>query len=213
MKLRIFLQRSEYNFQRYEYCKNKAKISPPSQNSMSFPGIDYEVLYIIVSINLHIGNDMGRVHYVCDVLYYNTGTWWNCDDTKITKYSVYPKNEYDNLSNDKKTTKREYVIQNGSDRIVSMLYNKQEIIPSRTDAFIAQKLVSKDTEHIKEGIAYFKAFKEELGRIKMICNKIQTSISLLKEDLETVTENNDKKVQVKNSYYWLSYDELKKISQ
>ena len=59
---------------------------------MSFPDKHPEVLYIIVSIKLHIGNDMDKVHYVCDVLYYNSGTWWNCDDATITQYPGYPKN-------------------------------------------------------------------------------------------------------------------------
>ena len=48
---------------------------------MFFPD-NPEVLYIIVYINLHIGNDMDKGHHVCDVLDYNTGTWWNCDDEK-----------------------------------------------------------------------------------------------------------------------------------
>ena len=69
---------------------------------MSFPDIDAKVLYIIVSIKLHIVNDMDKGHYICDVLYYNTGKWWNCDDTTINKYSGYPKNVYDDLSNNKK---------------------------------------------------------------------------------------------------------------
>ena len=38
------------------------------------------VLYIIVSIKLHIGNDMDKGHYACYVLDYNTGTWLNFDD-------------------------------------------------------------------------------------------------------------------------------------
>ena len=42
---------------------------------MSFPGKHAEVIHIIVSINLNIGNDMDKGHYVCDVVYYNTGTW------------------------------------------------------------------------------------------------------------------------------------------
>ena len=45
----------------------------------------------------------------------------------------------------------------------------------------------------------------------MTCNNIQTSISLWKEDLETVIQKNKQMVQVKNVYYWLSYDGLKKI--
>ena len=62
--------------------------------------IDAEVLYILVSIDIHVGSDMDKGHYVCYVLYYNTGTWRNCYDTTITKYSGYPMNVYDNLSID-----------------------------------------------------------------------------------------------------------------
>ena len=66
---------------------------------MYFPN-KLEVLYILVSINLHIGNDMDKGHYVCDVLYYITVTWWNCDDEKRIKYSGYPMNVYNDLSSD-----------------------------------------------------------------------------------------------------------------
>ena len=52
---------------------------------MSFPN-DPKVIYIILSIKLDIGNDMDQGHFVCDVLDYNTGTWWNCDDEKVTQY-------------------------------------------------------------------------------------------------------------------------------
>ena len=65
---------------------------------MSFPGENFEVFYVLVSIKLHIGNDVDSGHYVCDVLNYNTGTWWNYDDDTRTKYSGYPKNVYDTLS-------------------------------------------------------------------------------------------------------------------
>ena len=97
MQLRISLQRSNYNIKKNEYCKNKTKITLPAQYSMSFPN-NREVLYILVSIKIHVGNDMDQGHYVCDVLDYNTGTWWNCDDKKITQYPVYPMNAYNDLS-------------------------------------------------------------------------------------------------------------------
>ena len=67
---------------------------------MSFPN-NREVLYIIVFIRIHIGNNMDQGHYVCGVLDYNTGTWWNCDDEKITQYPGYPMNVYNDLSGDK----------------------------------------------------------------------------------------------------------------
>ena len=65
---------------------------------MYFPGRHAEVIYILVSIKFHIGNEMDSGHYVCDVLDYNIGTWRNYDYDTITKYSGYPKNVYDNLS-------------------------------------------------------------------------------------------------------------------
>ena len=71
-------------------------------NFMYFPDKQSEALYIRVSIKLHIGNDMDKGNYVCDVLDYNTGTWWNCDDDTITQYPGYPMNVYDDLSIDKK---------------------------------------------------------------------------------------------------------------
>ena len=67
---------------------------------MSFPGIDNEVIDILVSIKYHIGNDMNKGHCVCDVLDYNIGTWWNCDVDTITQYPGYTMNVYDNLSID-----------------------------------------------------------------------------------------------------------------
>ena len=68
---------------------------------MSFSGKYAELLLIIFSIKFHIVNDMDKVNYVCDVLDYNTGTWWKCDDDTITQYLGYPMNVYDDLSIDK----------------------------------------------------------------------------------------------------------------
>ena len=72
---------------------------------MSFPGKHTEVLYILVSIKLHIDNDMDEGHYVCDVLDYNTGTCRNCDDDTITQYPGYSINVYGILSIDKRKNK------------------------------------------------------------------------------------------------------------
>ena len=66
---------------------------------MSFQDKHAEVFYILVSINLHIGNYMDSGHCIYDVLYYNTGTWWNCDDGTINKYSGYPDNVFNKSSN------------------------------------------------------------------------------------------------------------------
>ena len=42
---------------------------------MSFSGKRDEEVYIIVSINLHVGKYMDSGHYVCYKVGYNTGTW------------------------------------------------------------------------------------------------------------------------------------------
>ena len=98
--MRISLQRSHYNVKNNIFGKNKTKIALPAQYFMSFPN-NPKVLYILVSIKLHVGNDMDQGHYVCDVLDYNTGTCWNYDDEKVTQYPGYTMNVYNDLSRDK----------------------------------------------------------------------------------------------------------------
>ena len=69
MQLRISLQRLNFNMKNITYCKKKLALR--AQFSMSFPN-NYEVLYILVSIKLHIGNNMDQGHYLCDVIDYIT---------------------------------------------------------------------------------------------------------------------------------------------
>ena len=100
---------------------------------------------------------------------------------------------------------------NGSNMIFPMVYIKKEILALITYSFITGKSVSKENEHIKESIADFGAFKEEVGMNEMILNKIQISISLWKDDLETMMEKNEIFCSSEtNSYYWLSFDGFKK---
>ena len=109
------------------------KTALPAQFSMSFTYIDYEVLYIMVYIKLHIGKDMDNGHDVCDVLYYNTVTWCNYIDYTITQYPGYPMNVYEELliyHKQKLNWKR--VSMDGSDSIFSMVYIKNDIIESST---------------------------------------------------------------------------------
>ena len=106
------------------------------------------------------------------------------------------------------------IIMNISYRIVSMLYIKKDIIESRTYSFCTCKLVSKDIINIDDRIADFKVFKEEFVNNEIICTKIQNSISLWEECLETVIENNEKTCSNENnSYCWLIYYGLKNKSQ
>ena len=67
MQLRIFFKDQSTITKEMNTKKIKQKILTV-QYSMSFPGIYPEVLYILVSINLHIGKDMYKGHYVCDLL-------------------------------------------------------------------------------------------------------------------------------------------------
>ena len=60
------------------------------------------MIYVLVCIKYHIGNDSDEGHYICDVLDYITGTWWKCDDEIITKYTKYPKNVNDEFEGDTK---------------------------------------------------------------------------------------------------------------
>ena len=69
-----------------EYCKNKTKIDLLAQYSMHLRDKSAEVLYIIVSIKINIGYVMDKGNYVCYVLDYSTGAWWNCDDDTILQY-------------------------------------------------------------------------------------------------------------------------------
>ena len=101
MQLRTSLQKSNFNYEKMNTAKIKPKIALPAQYSVSFPDKHPEVLYIIFSIKLHIGNGTDKGHYVFDVLYYSTGTWWNCNDETITQYPGYPSNIYNDLSIDK----------------------------------------------------------------------------------------------------------------
>ena len=92
-----------------------------------------------------------------------------------------------------------------------MLYIKRDILASSTYSFCNGKSVSKDIENIQEIIAEFKVFKGESRRNEIICNMIQNSISLWKDELETVVENNKNTCSIEKSYYWLRYDGFKKI--
>ena len=69
-----------------------------------------------------------------------------------------------------------------------MLYIKEDIISSSTYYFCTGKSVSKDMENIKDIIDDSVTFKEEVGRNETISNKIQTIISLCKDNLEAVIE-------------------------
>ena len=43
---------------------------------------------------MHEGNTTCSVKYYCDMLCFNTVTWWPCDDYNITPFIVLPDNVY-----------------------------------------------------------------------------------------------------------------------
>ena len=104
---------------------------------------------------------MDSGHYVYDLLDYNTGIWWIFDDDMITNYSGYLENIYDDFSHENEQNKGEIIIMNVSDRIVSMLYIKRDILISRTYSFCTGESVSKYIKNIKDRIAEFEEIKEE----------------------------------------------------
>ena len=116
MQLRISLQRSYYNVETNSFCKNKTKIALSAQYSMSCPN-DPKVIYVLVYIKFHIGNDTDQGYYVCDVFDYNTGTWCNCYDEIVSEYPGYPMNVYNELSSDKKQKKGKRHDMDGSKKI------------------------------------------------------------------------------------------------
>ena len=43
---------------------------------------------------------MDSDHYYCDLLYFNTGKRWRCEDITISEFSGYPDSVYDELSHE-----------------------------------------------------------------------------------------------------------------
>ena len=84
---------------------------------MSFPSEDVEGIYNLVSINIHIVNDIYSGHYFCDLLYYNKETSWNCDDDILTKNSVHLNKVYDNLSKDNEQKRGEILLETDKIRL------------------------------------------------------------------------------------------------
>ena len=78
----------------------------------------------------------------------------------------------------------------GSESIVSMIYIRKDILEVRTYSFITGMSRTKNMEHILERKADFESFKNGAQVIERTCNTIQSSISLWKEYLEEIIENN-----------------------
>ena len=70
---------------------------------------------------------MDSGQYICDVLYYNTGTWWRCDYDIVMNFVGYPENGYDDLSYENEHNHGKRNNMKGSYRIVSMLYFKETL--------------------------------------------------------------------------------------
>ena len=47
-----------------------------------------DVTYTLFYVYMLEGNSMSTGHYYCDILEFNTGIWWRCDDDNITQLRV-----------------------------------------------------------------------------------------------------------------------------
>ena len=94
------------------------------------------------------------------------------------------------LSSDKKHKKVKIHDMDGSEIIVYMIYIRKDILAVRTYSFITGVSRTKNMEHILERKADFESFKNGAQVIETTCNMIQSNISLWKEYLEAMMENN-----------------------
>ena len=99
-------------------------------------------------------------------------------------------NVYNEFSSDKKHKKGKRNDMDGSESIVSMIYIRKDILAVRTYSFITGMSRTKNIEHILEKKADFESFKNGSQVIERTCNTIQSSISLWKEYVEKMMENN-----------------------
>ena len=100
----------------------------------------------------------------------------------------------------------------GSEIIVYMIYIRKNILGVRTYSFINGMSRKNNMEHILERKAGFESFKNGAQVIERTCNTIQSSISLWKEYLEDIIENNQWSYEIESdSHHWLSLDGLKSI--
>ena len=141
---------------------------------MYFSGNRDEVVYIMISIKIYIDKDMNIGHYFCDVLDYNTETWWNYYDDTITKYSRYLVNVYGNLSRENEQKKGKKYYEWIRYDCVNVIHKTDALVYS-TYPFCTGKPESKDIENIKDRIADFKIFKENFGKIKSYVKRFRLS--------------------------------------
>ena len=99
-----------------------------------------------------------------------------------------------------------------SESIVSVIYIRKNILGVRTYLFINGMSRKNNMEHILERKADFESFKNGAQVIERTCNTIQSSISLWKEFLEDIYENNQWSDEIESDlHHWLSLDGLKSI--
>ena len=91
---------------------------------------------------------MDSGQYYCDVLYYNTETWWRYDNDKITNFRGYPENiNYEILHENKQNQAKRHIIK-VSDGIVSMLQIKQTFSYTELTRFFIGKSVYEEIEKL-----------------------------------------------------------------
>ena len=78
---------------RHRVPKN-LRIEITSEYPFNFPQEMENVTYTLVFVNDHDGNSMSPGHYLCDILYFNTGIQWRCNNDIITQLREITENVY-----------------------------------------------------------------------------------------------------------------------
>ena len=85
--LRIIPQRTQYNRKTHITIKNNPRTEIPSEYSFKFPEDMADVTHSLVSVHCYYdGTSNKNSHYLCDILDFNNGISWRCDDDTITKF-------------------------------------------------------------------------------------------------------------------------------
>ena len=118
---------------------------------MKFPQWAEDVQYTLVSVISHDSNSMSSGNYYCGVLYFNTGIYWHCDEYNITLLELLPDNMYSDPEYQKiKPNKK--VVMISSEKIVSIVYIKINIVTSNNYDFFVGWYVEKKHIYIKESV-------------------------------------------------------------
>ena len=82
--MKILPQRTHNNLETKRSTKKFSRIEIPSEYSFKFSQDMEDVTYSIAFVTCHGATSNNTGHYFCEILDFNTGIWWRCDDDTIT---------------------------------------------------------------------------------------------------------------------------------